>query len=164
MRSEYLHNLYTAPNILRVVKSKRVIVATDVALRVAKQVCAEFRQENKGKRQLERPRRMWWTIREGAKCHAIVLAYNLILVIIKSNTFISFFFKFCVSVHHSISQMKHQLHATLCRFHFCRVTLHVSCASAHHKEYLKLVRRPLVRVLSLQVSHHISLLGPKLNA
>ena len=58
--------------------------------------------------------------------------------------------------------MKHQLDATLCRFYFCRVTLHVSDASSHHQEYLKLVRRPLVRVLSLQVSHHISLLGPKL--
>jgi hypothetical protein len=69
-------------------------------------------------------------------------------------------FYFCVSVHHSISQIKHQLDATLCRFYFCRVTLHVSGASAHHQEYLKLVRRPLVRVLSLQVSHHISLLGP----
>ena len=33
-------------------------------------------------------------------------------------------------------------------------------SSAHHQEYLKLVRRPLVHVLSLQVSHHISLLGP----
>ena len=39
------------------------------------------------------------------------------------------------------------------------VTLHVSGASAHHQEYLKLVRRPLEHVLSLQVSHHISLLG-----
>ena len=38
----------------------------------------------------------------------------------------SFFFKFCASVHHSISQMKHQIDATLCRFYFCRVTLHVS--------------------------------------
>ena len=56
--------------------------------------------------------------------------------------------------------MKHQLDATLCTFYFCRVTLHVSGASAHHQEYLKLVRRPLVHVLSLQVSHHISLLGP----
>ena len=37
--------------------------------------------------------------------------------------------------------MKHQLDATLCRFYFCRVTLHVSGASAHHQEYLKLVRR-----------------------
>ena len=63
-------------------------------------------------------------------------------------------------MHHSISQMKHQLDATLCRFYFCRVTLHVSGASAHHQEYLKLVQRPLVHVLSLQVSHHISLLGP----
>ena len=35
------------------------------------------------------------------------------------------------------SQMKHQLDATLCRFYFCRVTLHVSGASAHHQEYLK---------------------------
>ena len=59
----------------------------------------------------------------------------------------------------NISQMKHQLDATLCRFYFCRVTLHVSGASAHHLEYLKLVQRPLVYVLSLQVSNHISLLG-----
>ena len=59
-----------------------------------------------------------------------------------------------------LSQMKHQLDATLCRFYFCRVTLHVSGASAHHQEYLKLVQLPLVHVLSLQVSHHISLLGP----
>ena len=35
-------------------------------------------------------------------------------------------------------------------------------SSAHHQEYLKLVQRPLVRVLSLQVSHHISLLGPNI--
>ena len=56
--------------------------------------------------------------------------------------------------------MKPQLDATLCRFYFCLVTLHVSGASAHHQEYLKLVQRPLVHVLSLQVSHHISLLGP----
>ena len=34
------------------------------------------------------------------------------------------FFYFCVSMHHSISQIKHQLDATLCRFYFCRVTLH----------------------------------------
>ena len=64
---------------------------------------------------------------------------------------------------HQFRQMKHQLDATLCRFYFCRVTLHVSSASAHHQEYLKLVQRPLVHVLSLQVSHHISLLGPELN-
>ena len=32
----------------------------------------------------------------------------------------------------SESQMKHQLDATLCRFYFCRVTLHVSGASTHH--------------------------------
>ena len=64
-------------------------------------------------------------------------------------------------MHHSISQMKHQLDATLCRIYFCRVTLHVSGASANHQEYLKLVRRSLVHVLSLQVSHHISLLGPE---
>jgi len=63
-----------------------------------------------------------------------------------------------------ISQMKHQLDATLFRFYFCRVTLHVSGASAHHQEYLKLVQRLLEHVLSLQVSHHISLLGQELNA
>ena len=45
-----------------------------------------------------------------------------------------------------LSQMKHQLDATLCRFYFCRITLHVSGAGAHHQEYLKLVRRPLVHV------------------
>ena len=66
--------------------------------------------------------------------------------------------------HVILSQMKHQLDATLCRFYFCRVTLHVSGASAHHQEYLKLVRRPMVHVSSLQVSHHISLLGPELPA
>ena len=60
--------------------------------------------------------------------------------------------------------MKHQLDATLYRFYFRRVTLHVSGASAHHQDYLKLVQRPLVHVLSLQVSHHISLLGPELYA
>ena len=43
-----------------------------------------------------------------------------------------------------------------------RVTLHVSGASAHHQEYLKLVQRPLVHVLSLQVIHHISILGPNM--
>ena len=37
-------------------------------------------------------------------------------------------------------------------------------SSARRQDYLKLVRRPLVHVLSLQVSHHISLLGPELNA
>ena len=35
-------------------------------------------------------------------------------------------FYFCVSMHRSKSQIKHQLDATLCRFYFCRVTLHVS--------------------------------------
>ena len=34
-------------------------------------------------------------------------------------------------------------------------------SSAHHQEYLKLAQRPLVRVLWLQVGHHISILGPK---
>jgi len=63
-----------------------------------------------------------------------------------------------------LSQMKHRLDAKLCRFYFSRVTLHVSGASAHHQEYLKLVQRPLVHVLSLQVSHHISLLGPEMPA
>ena len=59
-----------------------------------------------------------------------------------------------------VRQMKNQLDATLCRFYFCTVTLHVSGARAHHQEYLKLQRRPLLHVLSLQVSHHISLFGP----
>ena len=69
------------------------------------------------------------------------------------------FFNFVFPCIISISQTKHQLDATLCRFYLCRVTLHVSGVSAHHQEYLKLVQRSLVHVLSLQVSHHISLLG-----
>ena len=48
-----------------------------------------------------------------------------------------------------LRQMKHQFDATLCRFYFCKVTLHVSGTSTHHQEYLKLVQRPLVHVLSL---------------
>ena len=55
---------------------------------------------------------------------------------------------------------KNQLDVTLCSFYFCRVTLHEKGASAHHQEYLKLVERPLVHVLSLQVSNHVTLLGP----
>jgi hypothetical protein len=47
--------------------------------------------------------------------------------------------------------MKRQLDATLCTFYFCRVILHVSGASAHHQEYLKLVRRPLVHVYTCTV-------------
>jgi hypothetical protein len=37
-----------------------------------------------------------------------------------------FWFYFCASVHHRISQIKHQLDSTLCGFYFSRVTLHVS--------------------------------------
>jgi len=33
---------------------------------------------------------------------------------------------------YNVSQMKHQLDATLCRFYFCLVTLHFSGESAHH--------------------------------
>jgi len=36
------------------------------------------------------------------------------------------YFYFCVSVDLCICQTKHQLDATLCRFYFCRVTLHGS--------------------------------------
>ena len=60
-------------------------------------------------------------------------------------------------MHHSISQMKHQLDATLCRFYFCRVTLHVSGASAHHQQYLKLVQ------LYIQSFHHSDKLIPEQN-
>ena len=60
-----------------------------------------------------------------------------------------FGFKLSDIIYSFLSQMKHQLDATLCRFYFCRVTLHVSGASAHHQEYLKLVQWPLLHVLSL---------------
>ena len=51
--------------------------------------------------------------------------------------------------------MKHQLDATLCRFYFFRVTLHVSGASAHHQEYLKLVTAATVTcvIVAGQSSH-----------
>ena len=49
---------------------------------------------------------------------SLVPNYNLYLKFTK--------FYFCVSVHRRINQIKHQLRATLCRFYFCRVTLHVS--------------------------------------
>jgi hypothetical protein len=32
-------------------------------------------------------------------------------------------------------------------------------SGAHHQDYLKLARRPLVRVLWLQVGHHITIYG-----
>ena len=57
----------------------------------------------------------------------------------------------------TLSQMKHQLDATLYRFYFCRITLHVSGASAHHQEYLKLVQRPLVHVFCKYFCLHILL-------
>ena len=34
-------------------------------------------------------------------------------------------------IRYRVRQMKHQLDATLCRFYFCRVTLHVSGAMLH---------------------------------
>ena len=52
----------------------------------------------------------------------------------------------CVFIGEMFSQMKHQLDVTLCRFYFCSVTLHVSGASSHHQEYLKIVQRPVVHV------------------
>ena len=44
-------------------------------------------------------------------------------------------------------QIKHQLDATLCRFYFCRVTLHVSGVRCPSSGVLKLARRSLVQVL-----------------
>ena len=45
-------------------------------------------------------------------------------------------------------QIKHQLDATLCRFYFCRVTLHVSGVKRPSSGVLKkLARRPLVHAL-----------------
>ena len=46
-------------------------------------------------------------------------------------------FYFCVSVHRSIGQIKHQLDATLCRFYFCRVTLHISVVKRPSSGVLK---------------------------
>ena len=53
-------------------------------------------------------------------------------------------FYFCVSVHRSISQIKHQLDATLCRFYFCS---HSTCFGRQApiiRSIKKLARRPLV--------------------
>ena len=47
-----------------------------------------------------------------------------------------------------ITQIKHQLDATLCRLYFCRVTLHVSGVKHPSSGVLKkLAQRPLVQVL-----------------
>ena len=55
--------------------------------------------------------------------------------------------------------MKHQLDATLCRFYFCRVTLHVSGASAHHQEYLKTITAATgTCVIVAETEHSVSAL------
>jgi len=56
-------------------------------------------------------------------------------------------FYFCVSVHHSISQIKHQLDATLCRFYFCSHSTCFRHQAPIIKSIKKLARRPLVQVL-----------------
>jgi hypothetical protein len=48
-------------------------------------------------------------------------------------TFLRFYF--CVSVHRSISQIKHQLDATLCRFISAESFYMFRASSAHHQEY-----------------------------
>jgi hypothetical protein len=73
-------------------------------------------------------------------------------------------FYFCVSVHRSIGQIKHQFGAALCRFYFCS---HSTCFGRQApiiRSIKKLARRPLVQVLQLRVGHHITILGTKLNA
>ena len=44
-------------------------------------------------------------------------------------------------MHHSISEMKHQLDATLCRFYFCRVTLHGQSSQLLIRAGTALIRR-----------------------
>ena len=81
---------------------------------------------------------------------SVQFSFYVLVVVYLSCLFGIAKFSFFASLYHSISQMKHQLDATLCRFYFCRVTLHVSGASTHHQEYLKLVQWPLVHVYTLQ--------------
>ena len=64
-------------------------------------------------------------------------------------------FNFCASVHYSISQMKHQLDAILCRFYFCRVTLHVSGASAHHRVFITSTAATSTCVIVVSQSSHL---------
>jgi hypothetical protein len=50
-------------------------------------------------------------------------------------------------VHHSISQIKHQLDATLCRFYFCSHSTCFRHQAPIIRSIKKLARRPLVQVL-----------------
>jgi len=59
MHNEELHNLYTSPNISRVIKSRRMRLVKDVA-RIGLEMLKIFLVgKRKGKRPLKRPRRRW---------------------------------------------------------------------------------------------------------
>ena len=65
----------------------------------------------------------------------VMMATSQMVVVVPPN--LSTSFCFCVSMHRSTSLIKHQLDATLCRFYFCRVTLHVSGAKGPSSGVLK---------------------------
>jgi hypothetical protein len=60
LHNEDLHNLYTSPSIIRIIKSRRMRWAGHVARMGAKRnVCRLLVGKPEGKRPLERPRRRW---------------------------------------------------------------------------------------------------------
>jgi hypothetical protein len=63
LHNQELHNLYSSPNIIRIIKSRRMKLAGHVARMGAKM--NEYRTlvgKPEGKRPLGRPRHRWWTI------------------------------------------------------------------------------------------------------
>jgi hypothetical protein len=59
LRNEELHNLYSSPNVIRMIKSRRMKWAGHVARMGKKRNAYRILGKPKGKRSLGRPRRRW---------------------------------------------------------------------------------------------------------
>jgi hypothetical protein len=57
--NEELHNLYTSPSIIRLIKSRRLKWAGHVARMEKRNLCKILVENPEGKRPLGRPRRRW---------------------------------------------------------------------------------------------------------
>jgi hypothetical protein len=63
LHNEELHNLYSSPSIIRIIKSRRMKWAGHVARMMEKMNAYRILvRKPKGRRPLGRPRRRWWTI------------------------------------------------------------------------------------------------------
>jgi hypothetical protein len=63
LHNEELHNLYSSPNMLRMMKSRRMRSARHVAgIREKRNAYRIFVGKPEGRRPLGRPRRRWWTV------------------------------------------------------------------------------------------------------